>query len=289
MKPKPSNKTADADWGEQGVRQSGRGAGDRAGFFREGSVYRRVSGEGVLLAGGAAALLLQLAHPGVARGVAEHSDFAAHRIARMRGTLEFVYTVAFGTRAEAERLSAAVRHIHHGVTGPGYRAEDPELQVWVNATLFATALRIYCGVFGPLSAADLEEFWAGSKMLAGLLGCPAEANPRTAAEFFHYWDRMVNSLEVTRTAREVADTIMHPPWPGFTAPAQASARFVTAGLLPPPIREQYGLGWNARQEWLMAAGATVTRALYPHLPGALRRAPKAYCLRRLRARMPASA
>jgi uncharacterized protein (DUF2236 family) len=280
----------DADWRSSGLRpdtDAGTGSpGKVPGFFGEGSVYRRVSGEGVLLAGGAAALLLQLAHPDVARGVAEHSDFATHRLARLRGTLEFVYAVAFGTRAEAEQLSAAVRRVHHAVTGPGYHAEDPELQVWVNATLFATALRVYSAVFGPLSDGDLEEFWAGSKMLAGMLGCPAEAGPQTAAEFSAYWDRMVTSLEVTDTAREVAHTILHPPWPGYTAPVQGAVRFVTAGLLPAPIREQYGMAWDARHERLLAASALVTRAFYPHLPRAIRHAPKTYCLRGLRARMP---
>ncbi|MGE5290786.1 MAG: oxygenase MpaB family protein [Micromonosporaceae bacterium] len=287
MQPEPFSKTAGAARSTPSTADPG--PGDVRGLFREGSIYRRVSGEGVVLAGGAAALLLQLAHPDVARGVAEHSDFAANRLARLRGTLEFVYVVAFGSREEAERHSAAVRRMHDAVAGPGYRADDPELQVWVNATLFATALRIYCSVFGPLNDEEMEEFWAGAKLLAGMLGCPETAGPPTAAEFFPYWHRMVNSLEVTDTARELAQTILHPPWPGFTAPVQATARFVTAGLLPAPIREQYGMVWSARRERILTAGTALTRVVYPHLPRAVRQAPKAYCLRGLRARMPASA
>ncbi|WP_327063412.1 MULTISPECIES: oxygenase MpaB family protein [unclassified Leifsonia] len=36
----------------------------------------RFAGDGVLIAGGARAILLQLAYPPVGRGVVEHSDFA---------------------------------------------------------------------------------------------------------------------------------------------------------------------------------------------------------------------
>ncbi len=259
-----------------------------AGLFADGSIYRRVSGEGLLLAGAAAALLLQLAHPKVARAVAEHSDFANDPAARLRGTLEFVYAIAFGTREEAELISAAVRRAHLSVTGPGYRADDPELQVWVNATLFATAHRVYTDVFGRLSEEETEQLWAGARVLGAMLGCPPEAGPGTAADFFAYWDRMVTSLQVTATARRLAYAILHPPWPRVTAPVQAAARLITAGLLPAPIRDQYGLTWDGRRERVLRAGTLATSVLYPRLPLVVRTAPKAYYLRGLRARLQAS-
>lgn len=256
-----------------------------AGFFEEGSVYRRVSQEGLLLAGAAAALLLQLAHPDVARGVAEHSDFTRDAVRRLRGTLQFVYAIAFGTREEAEAVSAVVRRMHADVTGPCYRADDPDLQVWVNATLFATARRIYTDVFGPLSDAETEELWAGAKLLALMLGCPPERGPQSAADFAAYWDKMVMSLQVTSTARQLAQLILHPVWPWFTAPLQAVARFITAGLIPAPIRDQYGLAWDRRRDGLLRAGTFVTSVLYPRLPLAVRTAPKAHCMASLRAHL----
>jgi uncharacterized protein (DUF2236 family) len=254
------------------------------GLFAEDSPYRRVAGEGLLLAGAAAALLLQLAHPKVARGVAEHSDFARNPGVRLLGTLEFEYAIAFGTREEAEAVSAEVRRAHERVAGPGYRADDPELLVWVNATMFATALRIYTEVFGPLTADETEELWAGARVLAMMLGCPPGAGPQTAAEFSAYWARMVRSLEVTSTARKLALAILYPPWPWCTWPVQAAARFVTAGLLPPPIRDQYGLAWSGRHQRALRAGTWAASVLYPRLPLAVRTAPKSYCIRRLRSR-----
>src|SRR5689334_10339201 len=44
-------------------------------FFPPEAVIRRVHSEGVVLLGGGRALLMQVAHPRVAAGVAEHSSF----------------------------------------------------------------------------------------------------------------------------------------------------------------------------------------------------------------------
>ena len=47
----------------------------QAGLFRPDSVAWRIDRERAVLLGGGRSLLMQLAHPLVARGVAEHSDF----------------------------------------------------------------------------------------------------------------------------------------------------------------------------------------------------------------------
>src|SRR6476661_2280383 len=104
-------------------------------LFPEDAVIRRVGREGALVMGGGRALLMQLAHPSVAQGVAEHSDFEADPMARLRGTLEATYTIVFGTDEAAARTAASVHAVHDRVTGAGYRANDPELLCWVNATL----------------------------------------------------------------------------------------------------------------------------------------------------------
>ncbi len=129
------------------------------GLFDDGSVIRRVNSEGIILAGGGRALLLQLAHPQVAQGVAEHSNFKEDPLSRLNGTLEFTYTVVFGARIEAERISEIVRIIHQKVIGPGYTASDPELLCWVNATLIETALGIYECVFSPLDPHEVETYY----------------------------------------------------------------------------------------------------------------------------------
>jgi len=70
-------------------------------LFGPEAVVRRVDAEAALLLGGGRALLMQLAHPLVARGVAEHSDFAENPFARLQRTLDATYTMVFGTADQA--------------------------------------------------------------------------------------------------------------------------------------------------------------------------------------------
>ena len=54
-------------------------------MFGPGSLTWRVNGEAVLLLGGGRALILQVAHPKVAAGVAEFSDYRGTRGAASTG------------------------------------------------------------------------------------------------------------------------------------------------------------------------------------------------------------
>jgi len=109
------------------------------GLFGPDSLTWRVNREQALLLGGGRALLLQLAHPLVAAGVADHSDFRSDPLRRLRRTLDATLAMIFGTTAEAEAAAAGVRAVHERVTGTlrtrvgrfdagtPYRAEDPAL------------------------------------------------------------------------------------------------------------------------------------------------------------------
>src|SRR6202165_5152051 len=106
----------------------------RQGLFAEDSITRRVNRENVLLLGGGRALLMQLAHPKVAAGVDEHSDFRSDPIRRLRRTLRMTMAIVFGDRETALAAARGVQHVHAGVQGAGYRALDPDLLMWVYAT-----------------------------------------------------------------------------------------------------------------------------------------------------------
>src|SRR4051812_30975613 len=97
---------------------------------RDGSVVQRVNGEAVLLVGAGRALLMQLSHPLVAKGVAEHSDVERDPFGRLIGTLNAMTAVVFGSAELSSRTVAAMRAVHDRVTGEGYRANDPELLQW---------------------------------------------------------------------------------------------------------------------------------------------------------------
>src|SRR4051812_12723022 len=147
------------------------------GLFASDAVIRKVNGESVLLLGGGRALLMQLAHPSVAAGVADHSGFAADPFARLRRTLEASYAIVFGTGEDARRTAAAIRAVHDRVSGPGYSANDPDLLLWVHATLVDTALRVYTRFVGPLTAAEREQYYEESMLQVELLGVPRALQP----------------------------------------------------------------------------------------------------------------
>ena len=82
------------------------------GYFRPDGAAWRIGRELALLLGGGRALLLQVAHPLVAAGVAEHSDFRENPWKRLEGTMNAVWAVVFGTRAQADRAASRVHAMH---------------------------------------------------------------------------------------------------------------------------------------------------------------------------------
>lgn len=248
-----------------------------AGLFPPDAVVRRVDAEGVLLLGGGRALLMQLAHPQVAAGVADHSDFTTDPMARLRRTLDATFTIVFGTTAQAMQTAASLRAVHDRVVGPGYAANDPALLMWVHATLVDTALRVHARFLRPLPPDDAERYYVESMTVAEVLGVPRAAQPPDLAAFRAYVREMVGSLEVSDTARRLARGILRPRTPLGPAlePAVLLARQLTVGLLPAPLRAGYRLSWDRpRQTALMLVGAA-SRQVLPRVPPMLRRVPAA--------------
>ena len=249
----------------------------RTGLFAPGSTIRRVDSEAVLLLGGGRALLMQLAHPQVARGVAEHSGFEENPFARLQGTLNAMTTIVYGSEEQARRMAAAVKEVHRRVRGAGYYANDPALLLWVHATLVDTTLRIHRRFLRPLGERDANDFYDQSKVLAQALGVPMRAQPETLADFRVYMRDMVGSIEVSDTGRELARKVFHPKVPWFTEPltepAMMLVRQLTAGLLPRPLREQFGFGWDARRKAALLAAGAASRQVLPRVPSSLRRIP----------------
>jgi uncharacterized protein (DUF2236 family) len=259
------------------------------GLFARDSVFRRVNREAVLLLGGQRALLLQLAHPLVAAGVAEHSDFLAHPLRRLWRTVDTMLRIVHGDRATAEAAARALDAVHarvHGTLGEGtagfpggtaYRAQDPALLLWVHATLVDSALVAYKAFVKVLAPDERERFYAESRVVARLLGVPDEVLPQSHAAFVRYLDDTIAGgvLEPTPTARRLADAVLHPPLafvPRFLGDVGA---VVTSGLLPPAIRERYGLPWDAMRERGFGVARSVVRTVLPMLPDVLRAMPQA--------------
>lgn len=236
-------------------------------------MIRRVSGEVILLLGGGRALLMQLAHPQVAAGVADHSGFDQDPFGRLRRTLEATYTIVFGTRDEADLVARQLWAVHEHVTGPDYRANDPELLMWVHATLVDTALRVHARFLRPLSGRDAERYYQDSIVVAEVLGVPRELQPPDLVAFQRYMRDMVGTLRVSDTARELADAVLHPRLPFVAEPGMALARELTAGLLPRPLRQQFGLDWDRNRKAALLLAGAASRTVLPRVPALVRRVP----------------
>jgi uncharacterized protein (DUF2236 family) len=147
-----------------------------------------------MLIGGICALLLQALHPLAMAGVADHSNYAADPVGRLRRTARFVSATTYGTVAEAEEALAQVREVHrvvHGVAPDGrpYSAEDPELVTWIHVAemwSFLSAVRRYGAL--RLSAADCDAYFEETAVIATELG--ARWVPRSVDEATAYFARM---------------------------------------------------------------------------------------------------
>src|SRR2546421_1205736 len=202
------------------------------GLFGPGSLTWRVNREGVLLLGGGAALVLQVAHPLVAAGVEEHSNYREDPWGRLYRTLDLTTKIVFGSTEKAEEAAARIRHVHgrvHGVTpepggrypaGTPYDARDPELLMWVHATLVHTALDVYTRYVDELSVEQQRAYYEEQKLLGEQFGVARHHQPATLADFNDYFRDMLASdrIAVTDALRDVVDATLRPHLPFVLRP-----------------------------------------------------------------------
>jgi uncharacterized protein (DUF2236 family) len=234
----------------------------------------RVDRETVLVLGGRRALLLQLAHPLVAQGVDDHSNFTEDRFGRLLRTLDLSLTIVFGPDEAAERALDQIAAVHRAVNGTlpesvgiypkgtPYSAEDPALQLWVHATLVDTALLFYDRFVTPLTDEERDLYYQETIEPATRFGIPEAMLPKSHREFTDYLWSMVNgeSLAVGEAGRRTADAVLYPRTSLFPRRLLDPLNVLTIGTLPPLVRQMYGLRWNPlRAAALRGISATLPR------------------------------
>ena len=218
-----------------------------------------------MLLGWVRAILLQLAHPLIAAGVAEHSTFrsgASAAFSRLHQTVGAMLALTFGDDGRREEALEAIRVIHrrvHGTlpaacgpfhVGTPYSAEDPPLLLWVHATLIDSIVRIYEQIVGPMSEAERDAYCADSAEVAIALGARADEVPRSWRALQAYMAAQYGSGAIApcHQARELAAALLAPLRGLAATPLNGTLTLIAAGLLPPDIRRAYGLEWNRRRE-----------------------------------------
>jgi uncharacterized protein (DUF2236 family) len=265
------------------------------GLFGPDSITWRLTRENVLVIGGGRALVLQVAHPLVGAGVADHSNYRQDPWGRLFRTLDTTTAVVFGSREEAQEAAGRVWNVHGRVRGKTdqnagryprgtrYDARDPDLAKWVHATLIDTTLTVYDRFVRRLSLAEREGYFEEQKVFGEMFGVPGDEQPETYAEFNDYFDHMVeHELTATEVVRDVLDSIVNAELPPpatrlspLVQPIFAPVRLATVGLLPERLRHELGLSWGPRRERALAAEARAVRALLPLLPTLVREFPRA--------------
>lgn len=246
------------------------------GLYGPGSVTWRLNRERVLLLGGQRALVMQVAHPRIAAGVDDHSDFRERPLRRLARTYVLSLDAVFGDTPTALGAIGRINERHAGVRGLGYSARDPELLAWVWATLVDSSVLSYELFVTALTDGEKEAFYRETGAQARLLGTPDGALPRDFAGLRAYVDEMVRTeLRADATVRGVVGDTLYPPRLRHLWPLLATQALVTTGLLPARLRAELGLPWSLRRRAAFELLVRAVRSTVPRLPRALREVPQA--------------
>lgn len=199
--------------------------------------------------GGISAVLLELAEPHVRDAVWQRSSFRTNALTRMQRTGLAAMITVYGARSRAEAMIEGVNRRHGSVTGltaegKPYRADDPILLDWVQATAAFGFMEAYHRYARPLSDEDRNRFLAEGKAAARLYG--ASNAPVSVSEMNMLFDVMRSRLVKTEVIFEFLDIVGKvPALPAALRPLQKLLITAAVELLPGWVRDRLGL----RQSW----------------------------------------
>ena len=254
----------------------------RRGLFGPDSVTWRVNRESAIFLGAGRAALLQLAHPWVAASLLHHSNLMNDAIGRFHSTFRVIYTMLFGSRAQAIAASRQVYRLHTGIrgelpqavgahpSGEHYEANEIKALCWVFATLVESAILAYEFVLPPLPRGEREQYYCEIKRLAALFGIPAGALPVDWSAFVQYTAAMLESpvLGVDENARLLGQGVLSGAGTWIRPPRWYRA--LTAFWMPPRLRTAFELSFGEREEESLQWAAQQLPVLYPGIPCLLR-------------------
>lgn len=228
--------------------------------------------ESAMLLGSGAAVMNQIAMLGVGLGVAEHSTTLRRQADRLRTTLTYVYGMATGTEEEKRTIARLVNKAHVPIRSEGrYSAYDPELQLWVAATLTQMGERVYELTFGPLDPVSREHIYRETWIYGTALQVKESAWPQTRAEFDDYWAASLTRLGSEPAVRKYAAALLDwrgAPWP--YKPLLPLQSLMARGLVPVETREALDLSWTGLDRVLFGLFWKVFPPVYRLIPRPVR-------------------
>jgi uncharacterized protein (DUF2236 family) len=262
-------------------------------FSGPGSITWQVNGEMASILGWQRAILMQFAHPMIAQGIAHHSTFSSSakaKIQRFDRTLDQMLRLTFGTPREVWETARSIDRIHAHVHGDmpdhlqksayaaQYSARYPKLLKWVHATFVDSVLKAYSLYVRPLSEAERDDYVLKASIIGPLFGAPRGYFCESADQLDRYVEAMLSdgTLHVDDQARTLAKYVLDAvPIPLLQRGIAWSLQVPTAALLPPALKEAYGLKHSRIEAALLRSVSAMSRALHRILPARLHRWPLA--------------
>jgi uncharacterized protein (DUF2236 family) len=230
-------------------------------------------------------LLLQVAHPTVDAGVAEHSDFEQRPWDRLLRTVDYVSLLVYGgpDAVAAGRRLRALHKRFRGTREDGarYSALEPAAYAWVHATLIDTYVRTN-GRFGrPLTHNEVDRFYREYRGLGRLIGVRDRDLPPTWPQFRAYFrrtahDQLTRTASVERVLATIHDVAAPPmpisdlAWRAIRVPARRALRLGGIGLMDPWLRRRLEIRWSRIDEAQFRALGLTARRIAPLMPTSLK-------------------
>jgi uncharacterized protein (DUF2236 family) len=218
------------------------------GLFGPRSVTWRVHADPAMLIGGIRALLIQALNPLAMAAVAHSSTFRTDPWGQLERTFQYVLTTTYGDTNTAQAAGAQVRAIHRRVrgvdevTGLAYRADDPDLLLWVHCAEVDSFLAAYRHYGGRLSDEESDRYVAEMVNAAHLVGLSARDVPRSAHALRSYLDSAAR-ICVTPAARAAANMLLAPQVPLARRAVWTVSLLAAISILPRNVRDLYGFPW----------------------------------------------
>ena len=245
------------------------------GFFSPNSVTWKIHSDPSMLIGGIRALLEQALHPGAMSGVAAHSNFREDAWGRLQRTGDYVGTLTFGTKEEAEKLAARVRSIHTKL-----KLDDPHLLLWVHMAMVDAFLDTALRSGLKLSEIEIDQYVAEMVKFAELVGIDAASTPKSKSELESYFNEIQPELFASDDAKRAALFIALPPLPPLLrfgtpiAPLWGGIASLAAASLPRWARRLYGWPTLPGQTSATEIALRTTRTGLSALPSWFRESPQ---------------
>lgn len=261
--------------------ESGRSRNVDPFLFAPESEIWRINRERCGLIYGPTAAILQIAHPRIAQGVYDHSNFRVDILGRLRRTLEDTNRIVFGRVSEAEDVKTRLAAVHSkvrgtvppGIKGPhAYSASEQDLLFWVLATLINAAVSGYEFIYGELPLARKEAFYRDMCRFGTYFSVDESLPPKGWIAFESYYDGMVESdlLGSHAICRELARAVVYPEDSAAARLLGWGIDFLPIETLPPKIRKRLGLPSTISTRLRMRLSRGLLPKLFPILPYRLR-------------------